>query len=114
MTVVFYALVLFGVLTTAEGTACSTKSPVTGVCGARHSRNLAGMSCCVPSTFFRSIPRLDRLEMTAEALNGHISGALDRRDAFGEELSDSIFLTCVLEYRVDQKPVSTYRAFLRE
>lgn len=63
---------------------------------------------------FGSIPRLDRLEMTTEVLNDHISGALETARECFPALPDSIFLTCLLEYRVDQEPVSAYRTSLRE
>lgn len=63
---------------------------------------------------FGSIPRLDRLEMTADVLEDHIASALETRDSLGAWIPDSIFLTCVLEYRVDQEPVSAYRSLLRE
>lgn len=52
--------------------------------------------------------------MTPVALHDHVRGALESRDAFAGEITDSLFLTCILEYRVDQEPVSAYRAALLE
>ncbi len=65
---------------------------------------------------FENIPRLDRLEMTVEALEDHILGALEARNAFyrGDSLPDSLFLPFVLDYRVGQEPVTPYRIFLGE
>lgn len=64
----------------------------------------------------RTVPRLDRLEMTEEALLDHIHGAMGSRYRFyGQgELSDSLFLSCILYYRVDQEPVTGYRSGLSE
>ncbi len=64
---------------------------------------------------FESIPRLDRLEMTQEALIDHIQGALDARESFYEAggLPDSLFRSCILSYRIDQEPVTAYRSALR-
>jgi hypothetical protein len=60
---------------------------------------------------FKSIPRLDRLEMTGEALLDHVRGALSTRNRYYQEgtLPDSLFLSCILFFRVDQEPVTGYR-----
>lgn len=63
---------------------------------------------CV-DVLFGTIPRLDRLEMTSEALMDHVIGALDSRDAWYEALPDSIFQDFLLQYRFDEEPVSPYR-----
>ncbi|MFO7948851.1 MAG: transglutaminase domain-containing protein [Candidatus Fermentibacteraceae bacterium] len=53
----------------------------------------------------RKVPRLDRLEMTPEALDDHILGALAHRGS----MPDSVFLECLLWYRVSREPVTAYR-----
>jgi hypothetical protein len=65
---------------------------------------------------FENIPRLDRLEMTAEALEDHILGAIRARSACygGHPLPDSLFLPFVLDYRIGQEPVTPYRKALGE
>lgn len=58
---------------------------------------------------FATIPRLDRLEMTSEALMDHVIGAMDSREIWFESMPDSIFLNFLLQYRFDEEPVSPYR-----
>ncbi len=53
----------------------------------------------------REVPRLDRLEMTPQALDDHIGGALAHRGS----IPDSVFLDCLLWYRVSREPVTAYR-----
>jgi len=53
----------------------------------------------------REVPRLDRLEMTPQALDDHIGGALAHRGS----VPDSVFLDCLLWYRVSREPVTAYR-----
>jgi len=53
----------------------------------------------------REVPRLDRLEMTPQALDDHILGALAHRGS----IPDSVFLDCLLWYRVSREPVTAYR-----
>lgn len=79
-------------------------------------RTLEGEELRCAEYLFRSIPRLDRLEMTEEALMDHIRGALSARDRYYPRgaLPDSLFLQCVLSYRVDQEPVTGYRSELLE
>jgi hypothetical protein len=60
----------------------------------------------------KTIPRLDRLEMTERALMDHVLGALDTRDVFYEDLPDSLFFQCLVQYRIDEEPVTPYRAIL--
>jgi hypothetical protein len=59
-----------------------------------------------------SIPRLDRLEMTETALMDHVLGALDTRDVFYDDLPDTLFLQCLVQYRIDEEPVTPYRSRL--
>jgi hypothetical protein len=59
-----------------------------------------------------TIPRLDRLEMTEAALMDHVLGAIDSRDIFYENLSDSLFRQCLVQYRIDEEPVTPYRSSL--
>lgn len=77
---------------------------------------LDGQELSCAEYLFETIPRLDRLEMTEEALMDHILGALSNRCRFYGEgtLPDSLFLSCVLLYRVDQEPVTGYRKQLAE
>lgn len=58
---------------------------------------------------FTTIPRLDRLEMTWEALMDHVLGALDSRDNLCPDLPDSIFMPFLLDYRMSEEPVTAYR-----
>lgn len=53
----------------------------------------------------REAPRLDRLEMTPQALDDHILGALAHRGS----IPDSVFLDCLLWFRVSREPVTAYR-----
>ncbi|MFO7627257.1 MAG: transglutaminase-like domain-containing protein [Candidatus Fermentibacteraceae bacterium] len=114
MTALLCLLGSIGVLTPAERDSLLEETHGNRDVWCEAFETLSGDELWCAEYLFGSVPRLDRLEMTTEALNDHIRGALDRRDAFGEELSDSIFLKCVLEYRVDQEPVSAYRSALRE
>ncbi len=76
--------------------------------------NLEGEELLCAEYLFENIPRLDRLEMTGEALEDHVMGALGARHLFydGESIPDSVFLPFVLDYRVDQEPVTPYRKAL--
>jgi hypothetical protein len=114
MTVTLCALVLSGVLSAAERDSTLNDTPGNQHMWSEALGNLTGDELWCAEYLFASIPRLDRLEMTNDALHDHIRGALDRRSLFRDELPDSIFLPCVLEYRIDQEPVSAYRAYLRE
>ena len=72
---------------------------------------LSGEELRCAEYLFMSIPRLDRLEMTREALLDQIRGALSTRNSYYPEgtLPDSLFLSCILFFRVDQEPVTGYR-----
>ncbi len=59
-----------------------------------------------------TIPRLDRLEMTEQALMDHVLGALDSRYLFYDSLPDSLFRQCLVQYRIDEEPVTPYRTVL--
>lgn len=109
---IVYLMGLIGVLTPAERDSLLEETPGNRDTWCAAFETLSEDELWCAEHLFGSIPRLDRLEMTTDALNDHIRGALERRSAFGEELADSIFLTCLLEYRVDQEPVSAYRATL--
>jgi len=114
MTVIMCLIGMTGVLTPAERDSLLEDTPGNTAVWSEAFDNLTGDGLWCADYLFGNIPRLDRLEMTAEALNDHIRGALDRRSESEAGLPDSIFLTCVLDYRVDQEPVSAYRASLRE
>ncbi len=59
-----------------------------------------------------TIPRLDRLEMTEVALMDHVLAAIDTRDRFYDSLPDSLFRQCLVQYRIDEEPVTPYRSSL--
>ncbi|HOP26070.1 MAG TPA: transglutaminase-like domain-containing protein [Candidatus Sabulitectum sp.] len=64
------------------------------------------LECCL--YLLKNIPRLDRLEMTTEALDDHILHSLPFRSG----LPDSVFLPGLLLYRTAEEPVSSFRGTL--
>ncbi len=58
---------------------------------------------------FAGIPRLDRLEMTSEALMDHVIGAIDSRDEWYDSIPHEVFLEGLVGYRMDEEPVTAYR-----
>ena len=66
------------------------------------------LQCCM--FLLENIPRLDRLEMTAEMLDDHILHSL----AFRAGLPDSVFFSGLLWYRSSVEPVSSFRGVLWE
>lgn len=72
------------------------------------SSSRGGVLECVEH-LFSTVPRLDRLEMTSEVLMDHVIGAIDSRDDWYDSIPDDVFLSSLLEYRMDEEPVSAYR-----
>jgi len=61
---------------------------------------------------FLVIPDEDRDSMTAAVLSDHVMGALGSRAAWSRDLEESIFLNYLLEYRISDEPLSSYRSAL--
>ncbi len=62
---------------------------------------------------FGSIPRLDRLEMNSEALMDHVIGALESRADWYDSIPTDVFLPALVQYRIDEEPVTAYRTPLQ-
>ena len=61
---------------------------------------------------FLVIPSEDRDSMTASVLSDHVMGALGSRNTWFQDLEDSVFLNYLLEYRISDEPLSSYRSAL--
>ena len=61
---------------------------------------------------FFTIPAADRGRMSADILTDHLTGALENRLRWYTALPDSIFLPYVLDYRIAEEPLSSYRSAL--
>jgi hypothetical protein len=61
---------------------------------------------------FLVIPAEDRDSMTAMVLNDHVLGAIGSRTIWFQDLQDDVFLDYLLQYRILDEPLSSYRSSL--
>jgi hypothetical protein len=57
-------------------------------------------------------PHLDRLELSTQILHSHLTGALAAAEDFGYDPTSEFFRRYVLNYRIDDEPVTDWRSEL--
>lgn len=72
----------------------------------------SGDTLTLVEEIFLSMPAPDRGRMTTEVFTDHLTGALTNRNRWYSELPDSIFMPYLLDYRISDEPLSSYRSAL--
>ncbi len=110
LSIILSALIM---LTPAQRDSILSQHPDNAAFWEEIFREYSGDTLEYADYLFLSMPEADRDSMNLSIITDHLMGALSTRDIWYSSLPDSVFLPYLLQYRIADEPLSSYRSALQ-